>query len=417
MKRMISSAVVDWPALTTTKAVGSSPSTSCGRPTTPASSTAGWVSRCFSMLVGTTWSTSVRLSYSLNLLWTRYLRGPFGIWWALCSGRWRRGSHRRRNSLCRPCGTSRRSVIWPFPSRKKNRKRSTSERSCDVNETPITSGRFMYSFNRQGVWTQISPIWPTPIFSPVLASITLQWRSMNHSDEIEPEIRPAKENQTDFESQTDFELVERTQFADRSDHVSRDRSFSRQMQQFRRTRIVLADEEHLRHSVSLRGKSNEEEESANYRQVFDFFATARALCWGRAGWAFCRRSCARRWGWWPNRPFGSTWRNSNRSSPIPDADKCRRFAMEKCWSFPAKKTGKINFWNTLRILKNFAKKLYHRNRAMLFFIFVCNVIRVWWNLTILWRVFKKLKMAIKELNKMNKKWFENQIFFEQGSPP
>ena len=38
----------------TTKATGSSPSTSCGRPTTPTSSTPGCVSNCFSMFEGAT---------------------------------------------------------------------------------------------------------------------------------------------------------------------------------------------------------------------------------------------------------------------------------------------------------------------------------------------------------------------------
>ena len=61
MKRTSSSAVTEWPALTTTKAVGSSPSTSCGRPTTAASSTAAWVSRCFSMFDGTTWTVEIHI--------------------------------------------------------------------------------------------------------------------------------------------------------------------------------------------------------------------------------------------------------------------------------------------------------------------------------------------------------------------
>ena len=55
VKSINSSAVAEWPFLRTTKAVGSSPSTSSGCPTTPTSSTAGWVIICFSMFVGTTY--------------------------------------------------------------------------------------------------------------------------------------------------------------------------------------------------------------------------------------------------------------------------------------------------------------------------------------------------------------------------
>lgn len=90
VKSIISWGVIVIPFRLTTKANGSSPSMSWGRPTTATSSTSGWVIICSSIFVGTTCMVTrltrwdgIQIS---NLFWGIVnSRASFCIWEALCN--------------------------------------------------------------------------------------------------------------------------------------------------------------------------------------------------------------------------------------------------------------------------------------------------------------------------------------------
>lgn len=100
-----------------------------------------------------------------------FIRGCFDIWWALCSVQQQRFAPCRRSIPCPPCGPIRPVGIRPFPLKELHYR--TKDQGILLKTVPYhTCVLLRYSVNMLGDFTQISPTWLGPSFSPVSLSIT-----------------------------------------------------------------------------------------------------------------------------------------------------------------------------------------------------------------------------------------------------